>query len=193
MITLRFDNLAEVDQLLSSLPVELRRSAYERGLRDAAGLVVRRARELCPPSGYPGDKPGLKALRETIGYVLRAYGDIYVAVVGPQRPAGAHGHLVEYGTKPHDLIASAYASRAPRATGVRRQQMIDRYTSMTRKKAIAANGVIYGQRARHPGATPAPFMGPAAEDTRSAQERRIVEAISRAIAKLTGGAARLAA
>jgi len=177
VITLQFDNLAEVDQLLGRLPVELRRSAYERGLRDAAGLVVRRAKELCPPAGYPGDKPGLKALRETIGYVLRAYGDIYVAVVGPQRPAGAHGHLVEYGTRQHEIVAG---SSRKAATG---------------KKALARAdvNVIFGRRVSHPGSRATPFLRPAAEDTRSAQERRLVEAISRAIAKLTGGATRRAA
>jgi len=79
---------------ISSVQRELK-----KGLRKAGLLVARRARQLVPQPGYPGDKPELKPLRDTIGVEVKE-GDVTLyAVIGPQRPAGAHGHLVE-GAKP---------------------------------------------------------------------------------------------
>ena len=65
-------------------------------VKAAAEVVARRARELCPV-GDPADKPDLKPLRDTIGIEVRDYGPRALAVVGPEYPAGAHGHLVELG------------------------------------------------------------------------------------------------
>ena len=66
-----------------------------KALRRAGAVVVRRAKQLVPPPGYPGDKPELKPLRDTIGVEVKQGRRALYAVVGPKRPAGSHGHLVE--------------------------------------------------------------------------------------------------
>jgi len=82
----------------------------DKALRAAGKVVVKRARELCPRSSRTGtregwsnktagSRTGAKPLAETIGVVVRKYDTTSVAVVGPQYPAGALGHLVEYGHK----------------------------------------------------------------------------------------------
>lgn len=85
----------QIEQDLARLPLELRGTATQAGLRAAGSLVVRRARQLVPQPGYPGDKPEFKPLRDTLATEVRGYTNAMVAVVGPKRPAGSHGHLVE--------------------------------------------------------------------------------------------------
>ncbi len=68
-----------------------------KAMRKAGNVVAKRAKELCPPPGYPGDDPTKKPLRDTIDVVVRLYGYLIVVYVGPQYPAGAHGHLIEFG------------------------------------------------------------------------------------------------
>ena len=73
-----------------------------RDMVKAAGEVVaKEAKRLCP-RGDPADKPDLKPLNETIAVEVRDYGLRTMAVIGPQYPAGAHGHLVENG---HEIVS----------------------------------------------------------------------------------------
>lgn len=95
MATIKLENFEKVDRQLGQLAIEIRGRALQSGLRTAGRVVVKRAKQLVPPPGYPGDKPDLKPLRDTIGVELRNYATVAVAVIGPKRPAGAHGHLVE--------------------------------------------------------------------------------------------------
>jgi HK97 gp10 family phage protein len=87
----------EANNLLQDLPSVDRLLEVKAALKKAAKIVERRAKELCPKPGYPGDKKDKKPLRDTIGTVVRTYSKAIVVVVGPQHPAGAHGHLVEFG------------------------------------------------------------------------------------------------
>lgn len=100
----------DMDAILQQLPVMLQRGALDKALRAAGKVVQRRARELCPRSSKTGSRQawsnetagsrtGTKPLAETIGVVVRKYDEVSVAVVGPEYPAGALGHLVEYGHK----------------------------------------------------------------------------------------------
>ena len=75
----------------------LRKQAVRRVAEAMGNVVAKRARQLCPPPGYEGDKAGLKPLRDTIAVEVRDYGDRHLAVIGPAVPAGAHGRLVEDG------------------------------------------------------------------------------------------------
>ena len=81
--------------VMSDLPLEMRGPAIKAALRKAGQVVARRAKQLVPPPGYPGDKPEFKPLRDTLGVEVKGYESATVAIVGPKRPAGAHGHLVE--------------------------------------------------------------------------------------------------
>ncbi len=91
----------EANTLLEEFPTTSRMLGLKKGFRAAAEIVQKRAKELCPAPGYPGDKPGLKPLRDTIGIAVREYSHALVVLVGPQYPAGAHGHLVEFG---HNMV-----------------------------------------------------------------------------------------
>lgn len=193
MISIAIENFPEVDKQLAQLPLELRATALRAGLNAAGQVVINRAKELVPKPGYPGDKPEYKPLRDTIGKLVKVYGDIWVAIVGPQRPAGAHGHLVERGTKPHEIIASAYVSSVPTSRGARRAETVARYASRQRKKALAADVAsddqMYGRRVKHPGGKATPFMEPASKDTQAQQQSAIIAAIGRAIDRVTRKAA----
>ena len=86
---------SKVDAQLEQIPIELRGKALKSGLRKAGQQVVKRAKQLVPGPGYPGDKPALKPLRETLRTEVKEYANAIVAISGPKWPEGAHGHLVE--------------------------------------------------------------------------------------------------
>jgi len=104
----RITETGDMDQLLAQLEIGLRTSTLRKALRAGGTRVARRARQLCPRSSATGSaeywsqttaatRAGVKSLADTIGVVVREYGHTWVVVVGPQYPAGALGHLVEYG------------------------------------------------------------------------------------------------
>ena len=99
-----------------------------KALRKMGTVVMNAARKLVPQPGYPGDKPEFKPLRDTIGVEVKDGEQIY-AVIGPERPAGAHGHLVEYGHRivKHDgedtgKMAEPHPFMEPAARDTRSQQ-----------------------------------------------------------------------
>lgn len=96
-VAIKLENFEGVDDQLRQLPDSMRGNEIRKALGKAGRAVVRRAKQLVTPPGYPGDKPGLKPLRDTIGVEVKGYDNSTVAVVGPKRPTGAHGHLVEHG------------------------------------------------------------------------------------------------
>lgn len=98
-VSISAEGWADASALMEKLPIAVRGKELQSAMRKGLGLVRTRARQLVPKPGYPGDKPGLKPLRDTIGVVMRKYkgGAIIAGVVGPEYPAGAHGHLVEHG------------------------------------------------------------------------------------------------
>jgi hypothetical protein len=100
-ITTTIEQRDDVARLLSDFESANRILGFSRAIRKAGKIVAKRAKELCPAPGYQGDDPTKKPLRETIGVVVREYGHIVVMYVGPEYPAGAHGHLVEFG---HQLV-----------------------------------------------------------------------------------------
>jgi len=85
-------------------------------VKAAADVVARRARQLCPRSATTGSRRhwsrktatargGVKPLAETIGVEVRDYGPRALAVVGPEYPAGALAHLVEFaGVDAYDRV-----------------------------------------------------------------------------------------
>lgn len=87
--------------LLKQLPLAVRRVYMHRAIARACRIVVKRAKRLVPVGqARTGKKSGKKHLGDTIAFVVRRYAgreEKSVGVVGPQYPAGAHGHLVEHG------------------------------------------------------------------------------------------------
>lgn len=89
---------ADLDDILAQLPIELRGDAMKKAVGAGARIPKNKARELAP-RGNPEHNPDAKPLWKTIGMIVKSYnlGAIWVAIVGPERPAGSHGHLVEDG------------------------------------------------------------------------------------------------
>lgn len=55
------------------------------------------------PRGDPKHKPDAKPLHKTIAIRAETYRTRSFGWIGPSYPSGAHGHLVEFGTKPHPV------------------------------------------------------------------------------------------
>lgn len=92
------DVLQQIDKELAKLSIIQRSPVLKRGLRAAGAIVKKRYRDLIPPPGYAGDKPGLKPLRQTVSDKFIEYpSGRLVEVVGAAYPAGAHAHLLEEG------------------------------------------------------------------------------------------------
>ena len=88
----------QIDKELASIGVFHRMPALKAGLKAAGEIVEDRYRGNIPMPGYPGDKPGLKPLRDTLQTKVKEYGlGRVVAIVGAAYPAGAHAHLLEEG------------------------------------------------------------------------------------------------
>ncbi len=92
--------LERIEEQLRRLTLMVRGQALDKALRRGGKLIVQRAKELVPVGDrkrYSQARKAKKRLKETIGIAVREYANARVAVVGPQYPAGAHGHLVEHG------------------------------------------------------------------------------------------------
>lgn len=86
-------NDSGADTLLARLVIEMRGKALKAAVKSSVSPVRERAMALCPK----GPRRSGKHLRDTIVAVVRDYGEVQVGLVGPSYPAGAHGHLVEFG------------------------------------------------------------------------------------------------
>lgn len=168
-------NWANIDSQLSQLPIAVRGTELEKAIRKGIGMVSKRAKQLVPPPGYPGDKPGLKPLRETLGTVLRRYknGMIIAGVAGPEYPAGAHGHLVEHGTAPHAITTT-------------KKTLIDKGGKNFVMLNALSGGIPLGKTVDHPGAKSHPYMEPAAAESEPQIEGTIIAALQKAASKKYG-------
>ena len=113
-IGVTFTDTTNLEAELAKMPLALRGKYLSRALKAVAGIVVDEAKRLCPQPGYPGDNPEFKPLRDTITSVVREYSNSFSIFIGPSWPAGAHGHLVEFGhrtasgqTAPHPFLRPA--------------------------------------------------------------------------------------
>jgi hypothetical protein len=157
MASIEVKQTAELERIFD------RMSEVQRGVRSglvkASKLVVSEAKRRVP-TGDPKHNPQAKPLRDTIGYIIRKYdgGSRQVAVIGPQYPAGAHGHLVEEGHKVY--------RRGPAGESYRGRNE----TPLTGKSRTEAK----------------PFLAPAGDTTKGRQEMIVEKAVSQIIIELGG-------
>lgn len=91
------------DRELAKLEQTVRGPAIGTAMRKVASDINKQTKAILPKPGYPGDKPELIPLRETLKIKTKNYqgGTVKVVITGYSYPAGAHGHLLEGG---HDLV-----------------------------------------------------------------------------------------
>lgn len=116
-------DLSIIDRELERVEQGLRTRALRKSLRRGGRVFAARAAQLAPRSIETGsreswsvsteaERQSVKPLAETIGVVVREYGHVMVLLVGPEYPAGALGHLVEYGHAEY-LWGQATGRRVP--------------------------------------------------------------------------------
>jgi len=100
-IRMEFDDASMnvLEKQLARLEAMDRDAALNKALRSASTVSAKRLRQILPPPGYPGDKPGLKPLRQTVRVKVKKYDRLTVAMMGYEWNGGQHGHLVEEGHK----------------------------------------------------------------------------------------------
>lgn len=104
------DVFRRIEADLGKIEFFRRSGAMRTAMLDVGNVVKKQTKDKLPMADYPGDKAGLKPLRDTLTTKVVEYeGGKTVVMVGYAYPAGAHGHLVEEGhtMKPHK-------SKAPR-------------------------------------------------------------------------------
>lgn len=94
-VAIQFDEIGL--NMLESLAGANRLLGLRRALQKAGEIVQAKAKQHCPKPGYKGDDPDKKPLVDTIGVKVWIGDHGIVCYVGPQYPAGAHGHLIEFG------------------------------------------------------------------------------------------------
>lgn len=109
------------DALLAKLDIQMRGKTIDSGLRKIGNQIKSQTKSILPKPGYPGDKPGMKPLRETLKVKVVNYDDgaIKVMVVGytysrTKGQGGNHGHLLEGG---HDIVVGGPKSKGGKVVG----------------------------------------------------------------------------
>lgn len=150
--------MAKLDKIETTLADKIRGQMVA-----AAGEIVIAKAKTLVRHGDPRHHPEAKQLADTIGMVVRDYKQRSLAVVGPEYPAGAHGHLLEFG---HDIV--------PRGEG--------KVKGASRAAGAKKKGGITTGRAR-----PFPFLRPAFDSTKGQQVSAMESVMARAVKELDNG------
>lgn len=109
------------DQLLARLEIAVRGKTINDAMQKVGNQIKSQTRAILPKPGYPGDRPDMKPLRETLKVKVKDYGggEVKVMVVGytySRTPGqgGNHGHLVEQG---HDIVKGGPKKKGGRVVG----------------------------------------------------------------------------
>lgn len=109
------------DQLLAKLEIAVRGKTINDAMRKVGNQIKSQTRAILPKPGYPGDKPDMKPLRETLRVKIKEYdgGKVKVMVVGykysrTKGEGGNHGHLLEQG---HDIVKGGPKKKGGRVVG----------------------------------------------------------------------------
>lgn len=145
------------DALLANLPIELRGKTLTKAIRKAGNEVAKEARRRLTANnmpGYPGDKPDKPPIAKTVKTVVRMYGVVVAAFVGPTYPDAAHSHLLEFG---HRVVLPRGKSPRKRKSG-----------------EPAAKTFVKGR----------PYLRPAADLTKGQQQAAIIETLKKGLSEI---------
>lgn len=188
-VTIEAESYGNADAVFAALAGQwMGNICLRKAMAAAAKVVVDRAKALCPPPNYKGDKPNLKPLRDTIGWVFREYTAARIAVIGPLAPAGAHGHLVEHG---HRMVTRGRVARewenklaatpVDQVTDRQKRALAGWHSRVANKRgrrSVIPTGLVVGF------VPPKPFMGPASEQTKQQQMERFETVLRREVQQL---------
>lgn len=102
-ITIGIEGDKKLLKKLDRMDRRVARSIKRKALRAGSVIILRAVRKATPR--HTGN------LRRSMTRKFKTYGDNVIVVIGPSWPKGAHGHLVEFGTRPR-------ATASGRSTGV---------------------------------------------------------------------------
>lgn len=128
------DGLRDVQRKLEALPGRVRRKVVRGATNKASTPVLKDGRKDAPKGdGLRPDGSKRKHLKRLLIKRQKSYSrdGVFTVFMGARWPEGAHGHLVEAGTKPH-LI--------------------------TGKLLVSRRGTIFGRQVQHPGARGRHFL-----------------------------------
>lgn len=149
MIEFEVKGLRELDEALKRLPLEIQRKVLARAVLAGAGVIRDEARRLCPKN------TGALA-KSIVAKRKRQAGASVVYQVGPRK---FYGHMVEFGTAPHEI----------------KMQKLGKMLKLGRWRNIYAASV------EHPGTAPRPFLRPAFDTSIDKATERFRMVLARAI------------
>lgn len=187
-VQVKLEGFDEATKLLGNVAKKLGEKILDRSLAAAAKPVVAAAKATAPRSKLTGtglrqskkqQAESPKPLADTIGFRVVNYPatGVVVAVVGPQHPAGAHGHLVEKGHKAFYWgRSSGYTREADLySLGKARKNKTGTGRSKRHKRYSGAGARVEGKE----------FLAPAADSTRAIQQSELIRVLSTEIAKVS--------
>lgn len=126
----------EIARALAEFPLKMEVAMMRGGLRSGAVVIAEDAKSRVPvQSGALRDSIRVRTGKKKDGRVFA-----YVVAGNRKKDGPWYAHLVEYGVKPHVIVAGGGTKSG---------------------KALAAAGRILGEKVDHPGAPAKPFLRPA--------------------------------
>jgi hypothetical protein len=177
--------LAHLDRIAN---MAKRAEVIQSAIADAMQPMIFAAKSIVQQPGKPGynkrywPRGSKKMLRDTIGQVSRIYQNRIVGVAGPLAPAGAHGHLVEFGhriARGGTLVRQRVTPIKWRPGGPGRPPKHDfrRGSTPIAKKGITGGGQVVGNTRTFP------FVAPAREQTLERSKAIMIAGLQQHIAK----------
>lgn len=140
--SIQMSGLRELRRRLDRIDANMERRILKNCLTPAA-KVLRDAWKAAAPKGPTGNlKKSIRISEVTTGKSPRRFAALKVGPGKSKTHPGYHAHLVEFGTKAHEIVA-----------GTRRG-------SSTGKKVLYFGGRFHGPVVRHKGARARPFLFP---------------------------------
>jgi hypothetical protein len=186
LIKINIDARAALEHLDKIASMAKRADVIAAATKEALQPTIDAARRIVQQPGKPGynkrywPRGSKKMLRDTIGQLTRVYERHIVGVAGPQAPAGAHGHLIEFG---HRIARGGTLVRQrtqpikwrPGGRGRPPKHSFTRGSTPISRGGVTGGGKVVGN------ANPFPFMAPAAAEALERSKALMIAGLQRHI------------